>query len=86
MIPIYEINSVKYNHPDLFDLNPEERLYIHSKNTFYDDLIHTHLKLNNDNTKTIVTSLRSNCYSDALLHATNEDMLNQIREFKDYEL
>lgn len=75
MIPMYELDAIKYNKIEFFDLSQHSYKYIYHKNLIYREIMRTHLGYVDEN---LVKELSSNHYTAVLSNATIEDILNEI--------
>jgi hypothetical protein len=72
LVPEYELDSIKYNHKNLFNLNNKNHDYIKNKSDIYIEI----LKDNVDNA--LLNNLRSNNYTVILNNSSESDILNEI--------
>ena len=79
MISKEELSSVVYDHLDKFDLPKENYKYISDKDYSFRYVFQMYNKNINEN---LISELRCNFYSEALINADNEDILGAIEEWK----
>lgn len=78
----YEIDSIKFNHLDLFDLSDENYKYIDRKHNIFKEIIIANLGQNAIEDSSFYTELRNNCYSNILINSNNSDIIEEINNYK----
>lgn len=78
MVPMYELDAIKYSRIEFFDLSQDAYKYIYHKNLVYRDVMRSHLGYVDED---LVKELTSNHYTAVLSNATNEDIFNEINKY-----
>jgi len=76
----HEINSIKFDNLDLFDLEKHEYKYIHQKNQIINEFLWTHLGVKNEK---LLMDLRNNCYTHELISVDNKEIVKEIKNYID---
>ncbi len=80
LVPIYEINAIKFQNSEFFDLDNKDYNYMKNKNLIYTDIM---LKNSIDVDNIFIKELTTNCYTEALSSATSDTILDEIRNRND---
>jgi hypothetical protein len=78
VIPKFELNSIKFNYLDLFDLTTDEFLYMQQKDRVYKEILESRLGVKLHWNDALLNCLRSNNYSGILTTITNRDIEEEI--------
>ena len=75
LIPMYEINALKFNKIEIFDLNFDSYKYIYDKNLIYKQIMLSHLGYVNEK---LAKELTANYYTNNLSIITREEILEEM--------
>lgn len=82
-----EIDSIRYNHPNLFEQNEVIRNYLTNKNKVYQDILQQYFRLEKNPDSKFLKELRTNFYNFILLNTEERDLIKEYNNFyKDKEI
>lgn len=86
IVPIYEINSIKFNNLHSFNLTPEQYTYMFEKDKTYSDLLQTHLKEGKILDESLCSELRTNCYTHNFINISDKQIIEEIKSIKNHDI
>ncbi len=79
LIPMYEINALKFNKIEVFDLDIDSYKYIHNKNLIYREIMLLNLKRVDEK---LIKELTANYYTNSLSIISREDIIEEMENIK----
>lgn len=78
LVCTHQLNSIIYNHLDIFKMNVEDMEYIYNKNYTFEYIMQVHLNRVDHN---LTKQFRNNLYNFAFINSTDDDFINEIKSF-----
>lgn len=76
-----DLESIKYNHPELFKQSKEDYTYINYKHKIYENILYEFFKLEKNINSSLVNELRTNNYNFILSYANEKDFIEEYNDF-----
>ena len=83
IIPMYELNLIKFYNIEIFDLSCEYEKYIKEKQGIYIDILRSHLNNFDD---VLVRELTGNLYTNAFSNLSNKDIIDELDRIRNDDI